>query len=180
MIGFMVGASTATIAANEYIQATISKFNIQVNGQESVEVTALVSNGISHYGIRDIVNLTGGKVDYIDDTRTIVIETTRTEMPLTTQTIAPDLKEGDKLTKEQILFGLENIKEPLKRAYVHVELLGRRLAELLAIENPNDEYSKEITRIQRELKAWEEDVEFYLTIKAEREEQLRQLELQTQ
>lgn len=74
VIGLLVGSVGTALASNDYVQAVYAKFNIAVDSAESVEVEALVNQGTSYYPIRVIADMLDSEVDYIDETRTIVIE----------------------------------------------------------------------------------------------------------
>jgi hypothetical protein len=79
-LGILIGSTTTAIASTEYIQATLAKFNIQIDDKKPIQVEAIVNEGVSYYPIREIADLLNQEVSYIGATRTIVINTSVQEI----------------------------------------------------------------------------------------------------
>lgn len=79
IIGFMVGASTITFAASEYVQAQFAKFNFIIDGEVvELEADPLVYQGTTYLPVRVMSNEWGYDVTYKAESRTIQLNKTET------------------------------------------------------------------------------------------------------
>lgn len=93
IIGLLIGTATTAVAANtDIIQAKFSKFRLQIDGADPVEIDPLVHEGTTYLPVRKAGELLGYDVDYINETRTITFDS-KEQKPSKTKSDDKDVNE---------------------------------------------------------------------------------------
>lgn len=71
-IGLLIG-TTGTSLASDTVQATFQKFNLTINGQNTIEIEPLAYKGTAYLPVRETSTMLGYDVAYEAESRTIVL-----------------------------------------------------------------------------------------------------------
>lgn len=97
IIGLLIGSASTALASNsDYVQAMFSKFNVSINGAEAVEIEPLLLKGTTYYPVRELSGMLGYEVDYIDETRTIMLNSIQGDDEMNTTTELERIEDVDR------------------------------------------------------------------------------------
>jgi hypothetical protein len=163
MLGLIIGSVSIVAAQSETIEATISKFNIIVNGEyKQLQSDPLVYQGTTYIPLREIGNLLGYDVTYKADTRTIELNQSEPNIPEEIETVQTEPQPKDEQKEvgegpmEEKLPSLESVNEEINVVKMRIQLVD------YLIKNANSTQ-------QQFIDTWNEE-------KAELENQLEELE----